>query len=512
MAFRLLVCVPVRGIVDPELAERWYVKYPCLKTVSPTGDWNECAVAAAAEIPALCFNNHDWRQVDFEWYLIQDAKYWDAYSVMVVAKAEKLCGPFDISPRLRDPFDVVRYEGRYELQGVGYIEDSSTFLQYKVHYESQKTCDSMLSAMLPRLCLYPPLAKKVQQDAVRNIVQQQHWMEDNIMNTGRMCQSVQNLLADRMDAVAFHASLVLELAFIDQTHPSASDLGRAPLQNFTSVLPGDGTSLSDDGYKKMYEDMIEVDRYSSEFDPFVQFVLNYTREARKDSFLDVGSGPCHVASIFYVQYARSVLVEPIPDFQESCAKRLSGTEAEKTTTMFRGRFESYECDPGGYDLVVLAHVLYHVAAEKRVQFLQKAWDCTAPGGTMAVAIVHDDGEQHEFVKSFNPLYATSGDVKRFFSSVECQFTSDIDRFPVTYDAPSMMENFENAYRMLYFSVVEDSLPREQYQNMRAEESAQLEHRIRQYTWSRMEVDYSFSILVEDEFMVATKPPQNHDDL
>eukprot|EP00929_Paragymnodinium_shiwhaense_P051178 TRINITY_DN25770_c0_g1_i3.p1 TRINITY_DN25770_c0_g1~~TRINITY_DN25770_c0_g1_i3.p1 ORF type:complete len:197 (+),score=52.63 TRINITY_DN25770_c0_g1_i3:41-631(+) len=144
---------------------------------------------------------------------------------------------------------------------------------------------------------------------------------------------------------------------------------------------------------------------------------------------------------------------------------------------------------------------------KRAGFLEKALGCLAEGGILAVAMVHDAGAQHDFIRQFNFKNTTAGEVRAYFEAQSIPYESVVNPTTLVWDSPSVAERFEKAFAAIYFFVVEDALTREDYRSMDVVQAKHFEKKLRDYTWSLMdEATGQFSLTMLDEYIFVRKQP------
>jgi thiaminase len=112
--------------------------------------------------PALQFASPDWNEDDFHYYVLQDGLYLEYYP-KVYNRLPELCPNQPNATKLVNKLKSTQFTyASFESElGVKYTPDDYTKSQvlkdYIAHYESQHTCKELISAMLPCLCLYPPI-------------------------------------------------------------------------------------------------------------------------------------------------------------------------------------------------------------------------------------------------------------------------------------------------------------------------------------------------------------------
>ncbi len=135
-----------------------------------------------AHTPLFLFDHPEWSINHWNYYVLQDVKYLLVYND-IVAHMAGLCTPDDHHQQqqlvdaatldaltavlsLPPTFDAPSSEARYEIPAVADTPPSRELQDYLSHYFAQTSCEAMLSAMLPCLCVYPPLYTAVQQRAI----------------------------------------------------------------------------------------------------------------------------------------------------------------------------------------------------------------------------------------------------------------------------------------------------------------------------------------------------------
>jgi thiaminase len=113
--------------------------------------------------PALQFASPDWNEDDFHYYVLQDGLYLEYYP-RVYNRLLAFCPNQPYAVKLvnksrEKTFTLPDYE---VALGVNYTSaadhiSSQVLKDYIAHYENQNTCQDLISAMLPCLCLYPPI-------------------------------------------------------------------------------------------------------------------------------------------------------------------------------------------------------------------------------------------------------------------------------------------------------------------------------------------------------------------
>jgi hypothetical protein len=117
------------------------------------------AVLACATLLAPGALGEDCNSLDFLQTTMRD--YPDVYHRM-----HALCGAQSdaLFNRLNKPFSLDDYAAFFNIADYTLHSPSDLLLSYLEHYASQTTCASMVSAMLPCLCIYPTIEAKIRTD------------------------------------------------------------------------------------------------------------------------------------------------------------------------------------------------------------------------------------------------------------------------------------------------------------------------------------------------------------
>ena len=155
---------------------------------------------AVANIANLQFTNPDWSAANFHEYLVQDGFYMRDYPD-VYNRMHALCGAQSdaLFNRLNKPFSLDDYAAFFNIADYTLHSPSDLLLSYLEHYASQTTCASMVSAMLPCLCIYPTIEAKIRTDIGDKINTidplAKAWMDYN-KSSGTSCKLAQCMLRE----------------------------------------------------------------------------------------------------------------------------------------------------------------------------------------------------------------------------------------------------------------------------------------------------------------------------
>jgi len=197
-----------------------------------------CATYIAQKaIPNLAFTNpSEWSAQGFRTYIIQDGKYMQYYERVVNFNVHYMCQSVlhpdvfsEVETKLSEfPFNLADYENRYGVV-LSSEPDSTVLTDYMNHYKAQKTCTDLLSAMLPCLCIYPPIAKVLQYNVnsskahgkpVVDNTMVTTWLIDNA-SSGSTCSTLQMALASKsptaLRVASYQTSFEFELNFFNQS-------------------------------------------------------------------------------------------------------------------------------------------------------------------------------------------------------------------------------------------------------------------------------------------------------
>lgn len=213
-----------------------------------TGDPSNCRLLAPSDtscaayivqrsIPNLAFTNpSEWNKQGFTTYIIQDGKYMQYYEQVVIDPVLTMCKPVlqpdvysKVETKLSEfPFNLTYYQNRYGVV-LSSEPDSTVLTDYMNHYKAQKTCTDLLSAMLPCLCIYPPIAKVLQYNVdsskahgepVVDNTMMTTWLIDNA-SSGSTCSTLQMALASvsstALRVASYQGSFEFELNFFNQS-------------------------------------------------------------------------------------------------------------------------------------------------------------------------------------------------------------------------------------------------------------------------------------------------------
>lgn len=257
----------------------------------------------------------------------------------------------------------------------------------------------------------------------------------------------------------------------------ASSVNSALLRRFL----GDGTCHYGAQYQTIYEDIVGIDASTDYQDPFVEHILQVAagQGLLSGRMLEIGPGPGHISHGLGRVFKKISLVEPNSHFFKSIASRLNSMDFE----IHNCTFEDFECRKSKYDLVVISHVLYHVDSRKWGYFLAKAYDCVAEGGLLAIAMIHDDGPYYQWLTRHLGNAFSAREVRKLLDRLGLKYNSVIQPLSLVFNTGSVAQDFEAAYKLVYFLVVEDGIEQEQYRIMTVGQSKSLEKQLRDFTWS-----------------------------
>merc|ERR1712146_126760 len=100
---------------------------------------------------------------------------------------------------------------------------------------------------------------------------------------------------------------------------------------------------------------------------------------------------------------------------------------------------------------------------------------------------------------------SAGEVRDYFRKRGLPYESTIEPTTAVYDGPSVADNFEALYKLVYFLVTEDAMAQTAYRSMDVAKSKAFEKKLRDYTWLLMDVQSgAFSLTMVDEYVFAAK--------
>eukprot|EP00931_Biecheleriopsis_adriatica_P092135 TRINITY_DN65959_c0_g1_i1.p1 TRINITY_DN65959_c0_g1~~TRINITY_DN65959_c0_g1_i1.p1 ORF type:complete len:303 (+),score=46.00 TRINITY_DN65959_c0_g1_i1:51-959(+) len=272
-----------------------------------------------------------------------------------------------------------------------------------------------------------------------------------------------------------------------------------------SQLSGDGTCHEDSQYSAIYQRLLGIIGGGRVHDPLIDRVLQVMQEKEVafGSMLEIGPGPCHIAQSLGEHFSHVTLVEPNSYFMEACSERLASLDMQMHATTF----DDFECNAAGYDLIVLSHVMYHVASSRWSQFLDKALSCLAKGGLLAVSMIHDSGPYFKFLEDkFGNISKSSREVRHHMSERHLPYDSKVVALPLVYNTSQVAQDFEACFNAIYFLVAEDALERESYRAMTVHQSKAFEALIRAFVWSLHDAVYGgFALSNFHEYITVQLP-------
>lgn len=137
------------------------------------------------------------------------------------------------------------------------------------------------------------------------------------------------------------------------------------------------------------------------------------RLKQKTRFLDVGSGPAIITKNIAREFTYTAAIEPNQELGD-IYKNFSGI-------WHRCSFADYYSS-SLYDLILCAHVLYHLPDEELKNFVEKLLALTKLGGICVVALMAPRGQHHELQLAFNPNYVNSSHVIRILDHLGVSYT------------------------------------------------------------------------------------------
>eukprot|EP00042_Codosiga_hollandica_P001136 m.925220 g.925220 ORF g.925220 m.925220 type:complete len:229 (-) comp128808_c0_seq1:88-774(-) len=180
---------------------------------------------AVGTIHTLQFADPNWDRSAFIEYLIQDGFYLQNYSA-VVSHLHSVCGEqakplYDGLHEFASTFSLDDYAQSYGLNYTGQ-KPSNLLHEYFVHYEQQQTCADVISSMIPCLCVYPAIDKKISQNIGPQIdtidPAARTWLIDN--DSRHSCELAQCVLtslspshtASEVNEAVYEESMLFEMA------------------------------------------------------------------------------------------------------------------------------------------------------------------------------------------------------------------------------------------------------------------------------------------------------------
>ncbi|MBI5929041.1 MAG: class I SAM-dependent methyltransferase [Chloroflexi bacterium] len=112
---------------------------------------------------------------------------------------------------------------------------------------------------------------------------------------------------------------------------------------------------------------------------------------QRDAYLDIGAGHGNLTRHFSKLFKHTVIVEPNAVLFDELLDWAKGNGVSMS-----GQVSAWTPDvkiDGEFDFAVMSHVLYYVDADKRRDFVKRAFDLLRPGGRLVLITVADRGSE-----------------------------------------------------------------------------------------------------------------------
>lgn len=210
----------------------------------------------------------------------------------------------------------------------------------------------------------------------------------------------------------------------------------------------------------------------------------------RPSLLDVGAGPGTVTRRLAPRFGAVTLLEP--NRAQLGAFQLEGARIVHTT------LEGYD-SPERYDVVLCSHVMYHVPLADWGSFVDRLLARVKPGGFCVIVLGAARGQNYELHRDFT---------RTVISSAQLLDTLEQKRLPhdvVPTENDFRAATLEEMLTLCRFFVLEDCLTAEKLAALSADETRQLEEKIRLHAERCRGADGVYRLRQIDDVVILPRP-------
>lgn len=199
-------------------------------------------------------------------------------------------------------------------------------------------------------------------------------------------------------------------------------------------------------YKKQFDLLSD---YTTEYEDMREFLRKeiFPKLPSQGHFLDIGAGRGNYAQPFSQEFTQTTIIEPNKMFFDDILvwAKANGTRIAG----YNSAWQMVDLESQA-DFILISHMLYYVPKDKRLGFIQKAYDVLNPGGYMLIVLNSEDSGIRKIYKEFYPedLYAEMPSGEEIAELMRTNgFTDAVEQiFPAEITVPSM----EDLYSLIDF--------------------------------------------------------------
>lgn len=214
------------------------------------------------------------------------------------------------------------------------------------------------------------------------------------------------------------------------------------------------------------------------------------RLPKRPSLLDVGAGPGQVAQRLAPHFGSLTLLEPNKD--QIAGLQLEGAKVVNET------LERYD-SPERYDVVLCAHMMYHVPLSDWGGFTDRLLSFVRPGGFCVVVLGAPQGQNYEMHRDFTDLVITSAQLLAVLQ--QKQLPHEV----VLTANGFFAKTFEEMYTLCRFFVLEDCYTPARLAALSPDEARKLDEKLRMHAERCRGADGVYRLEQGDDVIIIPKP-------
>jgi hypothetical protein len=209
----------------------------------------------------------------------------------------------------------------------------------------------------------------------------------------------------------------------------------------------------------------------------------------RDAFLDIGPGPGHITQAIGKNFSSTAVIEP--------NRAYAPLYEENGYLSLFANFQDARLDTS-FDLVLCAHVLYHVEHPTWPSFLKKIYSIIRKDGKGVVVLIAPKGDFHALCSSINPHYSNSSVIEPILNTLNMRYEKTETK--CTFNA----SNYKDFHRLIQLFTIEDCYTPEQFATLSEDKKTSIEEKISQFIQKCKQPDESYQLVFEDAYFVISK--------
>ena len=212
--------------------------------------------------------------------------------------------------------------------------------------------------------------------------------------------------------------------------------------------------------------------------------------AQKNIFIDIGPGPGIITRAISKFFQRTIVVEPLPDFQ--------AYYQSLGMTVIRAPYSSQSAGLSA-EFILAAHMLYHLPRAEWGMIIKQMVQQLKPGGILMIVLSAPRGSWHDLCLQLNPDYPHAGYLLECLEKLDLPFTTQ--ESTVIYTTQSSDEMAE----ICRYVLDKDCILHQPSFEFNEEESTALETLITNFSQSLETMRHNYHLRQEDDWFFLQKP-------